>query len=423
MVNFVIYPDDNKLIDNSDNSRFVSAKFSPKSFYIGEFSHFGNPYIDEDNLYDDWYAFSRDDLDFADSLLYNQHQDVNDIDWTSDYSEYETNIPEETTDVSTPTQEATKKISTNRKKVKGYSEFQKYYDKVEKYNPYAAKYRNLLTEIAYLESTYRPWITNNIGAAGYFQFITSTRKSLMRSIHGPLDLKSFLNNPELQINAAVYLAKSFEDSFTAEDRRIATQKGHTIEGLISGAWLGGVGGVRRYLHRGRNSTDGGTTVGERIRIGDTLHINTRDFSSENNNKSLTLDVNSAKQTMQYLPNFNIKKSNPSQWTKKSPTSSGHNCGKAVRLYIEALGIPTNGHPTYGGDYGPFLLKTGWNQISPDSEFQFGDVCVTKGQGKNKEGHISMYNGQQWVSDYIQNSPFVYSWAKAGTNTNFYRYGV
>ena len=89
--------------------------------------------------------------------------------------------------------------------------------------------------------------------------------------------------------------------------------------------------------------------------------------------------------------------------------------------MESLGIPTNGRPTYGGDYGPYLLSTGWQKLTPGSKPQVGDVCVTKGQGSNKEGHISMYNGHQWVSDYLQSSPLVYSWAKVGINTNFYRY--
>jgi hypothetical protein len=93
-----------------------------------------------------------------------------------------------------------------------------------------------------------------------------------------------------------------------------------------------------------------------------------------------------------LPKFNIKSANPKYWTYKDPTKSAHNCGKAVRLYMESRGITTVGRPTYGGDYGPYLLSTGWKKLSPNDTPKFGDVCVTKGQGNNKEGHISMYDG-------------------------------
>jgi hypothetical protein len=41
-----------------------------------------------------------------------------------------------------------------------------------------------------------------------------------------------------------------------------------MNGLISGAWLGGAGSVKKYLKTGKDSSDGGTTVSKRIKIGD-----------------------------------------------------------------------------------------------------------------------------------------------------------
>jgi len=64
------------------------------------------------------------------------------------------------------------------------------------------------------------------------------------------------------------LAKDFENSFSTSDLELARKKGHTINGLISGAWLGGTGGVKRYLKSGKDASDGGTTVSKRIKIGD-----------------------------------------------------------------------------------------------------------------------------------------------------------
>lgn len=151
---------------------------------------------------------------------------------------------------------------------KGYEQFNRAYDKVQAYNPDAARYRNLLTKIASIESGFRLGVVNNIGAAGYFQFIDSTRNGIMKKIGKSTNKQTFLNNPELQILAAIELAKEFENSFGKDYLQLASQKGHTINGLISGAWLGGVGGVKRYLKSGRDSSDGGTTISKRIKIGD-----------------------------------------------------------------------------------------------------------------------------------------------------------
>lgn len=413
---------------NISSDKLVTAYFipieqiGPQGGYnyedIGEFTHFGKLDLEDNDLneYDNAVYENKDAEEPYDSF-YDQNNfsqinesNVEDLDYST---------------LNNISSDSKKSIKRDRSKVKGFSTFKKYYDKVETYLPEAKKYRDLLTEIAYQESGFRSGIINRIGAAGYFQFMDSTRREILKRLKKTTNLNDFLNNPELQIVAAVQLAKSFENSFSQNDLRIAQQKGHTLNGLISGAWLGGVGGLRRYLYKGKNASDGGTTILARIKLGDQLYTHSSSNIQSNISwaKGITNDINQQKtlQLMQQLPNFNIKSSNPKYWTPKSPTASGHNCGKAVHLYIEALGLPTDGRPMYGGDYGPWLQKTGWNKISPQSQFQIGDICVTKGQGSNKEGHISMYNGRNWVSDFIQSSPLVYPWAKEGTNTFFYRY--
>lgn len=175
--------------------------------------------------------------------------------------------------VSAPTTNQTSqdnKVKEDYSKFNGYQQFNRAYDKVQAYNPDASKYRSLLTKIASIESSFRPGIVNRIGAAGYFQFIDSTRNGIMKKIGKSTNKQTFLNNPELQILAAIELAKEFENSFGSEYLRLASQKGHTLNGLISGAWLGGVGGVKRYLKSGKDSSDGGTTISKRIKIGDQL---------------------------------------------------------------------------------------------------------------------------------------------------------
>ncbi len=184
-------------------------------------------------------------------------------------SQYEQNNNAQNQNIGT-SQNTSEPVKQDYSKFNGFEQFNRLYDKVQAYNPDAAKYRNILTKIASLESSFRPGIKNNIGAAGYFQFMENTRKSIMKKLGKPTDLQYFISNPEIQILAAIQLAKDFENSFSKEDLQLAQQNGHTLNGLISGAWLGGVGGVRRYLRNGKDASDGGTTVSKRIKIGDVI---------------------------------------------------------------------------------------------------------------------------------------------------------
>lgn len=103
---------------------------------------------------------------------------------------------------------------------------------------------------------------------------------------------------------------------------------------------------------------------------------------------------------------------------KDPNKSGHMCARAVRMAMEAGGLSTEGRPNYGGEYGSFLKKNGWTEVNDTP--QKGDIAVTKPHGTHRGGHISMYDGKQWVSDYIQRDKFVYSSAN-DSNTTVYRY--
>ena len=77
-----------------------------------------------------------------------------------------------------------------------------------------------------------------------------------------------------------------------------------------------------------------------------------------------------------------------------------------RLGMEAAGLNTDDRPRSGdaGDYGPFLLRHGAQTVSPDSYVpQIGDVVVFHKTAKHPNGHIEMYDGHRWVSDFMQNS--------------------
>lgn len=157
--------------------------------------------------------------------------------------------------------------------IKGNKRFEEAFDAVIKKLPQADKYRKLLTIIAKNESGFDPHIQNKAGAPayGYFQFMQDGKNWDNITKYAGTDITTFRNNPELQIEAAVKLASDFANSFTKEDLELAKQQGYSMDALISGAWLGGVGGVRKVLRKQGNPTDKhwsksgkGTSVKERM---------------------------------------------------------------------------------------------------------------------------------------------------------------
>jgi hypothetical protein len=78
------------------------------------------------------------------------------------------------------------------------------------------------------------------------------------------------------------------------------------------------------------------------------------------------------------------------------------CAKFVRLALEAGGINTHGHPVFAKDYGPHLIKWGFQPITTTTFF-IGDIAVIQNHPTgHRAGHIQMYNGSRWVSDFMQN---------------------
>ena len=152
-------------------------------------------------------------------------------------------------------------IDDSYKNYRGYAAFENYFLQSgvsEERLPFFAN-------LAKLESGFNPTIQNTAGypAWGYFQFMDGSWKdsngktrsaSNVRSIAG-VSVNEFLNNPVLQIQSANKLADMFLDMFTERDIQVAREKGYTDSALVAGAWAGGVGGVRKWLHQGYNAVD------------------------------------------------------------------------------------------------------------------------------------------------------------------------
>jgi hypothetical protein len=85
------------------------------------------------------------------------------------------------------------------------------------------------------------------------------------------------------------------------------------------------------------------------------------------------------------------------------SNSTHKCAMYIRLALGAAGFNTTGHPQYAKDYGSFLKKLGFGEIPKEGYSpQVGDIRVWQNYpGGNIAGHIDMYNGTKWVSDFVE----------------------
>ena len=86
---------------------------------------------------------------------------------------------------------------------------------------------------------------------------------------------------------------------------------------------------------------------------------------------------------------------------RAQAASTHWCAKYVREAIEAGGIILQ-MAAEARFYGPSLKAAGFGEVSPPgTPFRVGDVVIIQGASTIKEGHMAMFNGSIWVSDYRQ----------------------
>lgn len=116
--------------------------------------------------------------------------------------------------------------------------------------------------IAQDESGFTPGIVGEndkygVEALGYFQMLTKYNNKPMNiaGTYSGVDSQTFLNNPVIQLQAAQNMKNHIMGMFSNKDLEAARAKGYTDSALVAGAWAGGVGGVRKWLHYGKNSVD------------------------------------------------------------------------------------------------------------------------------------------------------------------------
>ena len=91
--------------------------------------------------------------------------------------------------------------------------------------------------------------------------------------------------------------------------------------------------------------------------------------------------------------------------KHAQTKSVGKCAKYVRLGLQAGGAVVQNQPTHAKDYGPSLRRLGFSELAvenPDTyKFMKGDIVVIQPYGKGKSGHIAVFDGRVWISDFVQ----------------------
>ncbi len=135
-----------------------------------------------------------------------------------------------------------------------YNKFENAMTQAIKEIPDIANYKDFLTMTASMESSFKSDVKNPGGRMyGYFQFRSDDKVDNIGELTG-MNPEQFMKNPVEQIKAAYMLAKQFESQYTQEDIAKAEAQGITRWGMLGGAWLGGVGGLRAAL-KGENRSD------------------------------------------------------------------------------------------------------------------------------------------------------------------------
>jgi len=85
------------------------------------------------------------------------------------------------------------------------------------------------------------------------------------------------------------------------------------------------------------------------------------------------------------------------------------CAKYVADALEAGGFKFTRQPSaYLYRTKGILTGMGYREIGKQSSYAKGDITVTDKNGAHEDGHIAMWSGHNWISDFVQKSEFVYS---------------
>jgi len=75
------------------------------------------------------------------------------------------------------------------------------------------------------------------------------------------------------------------------------------------------------------------------------------------------------------------------------------CAQYVREAIESGGVVLT-RTNSAKDYGPSLTRVGFKLVATTA-YQKGDVAVIQGFAGHPHGHMQMFDGSSWISDFVQ----------------------
>jgi hypothetical protein len=102
--------------------------------------------------------------------------------------------------------------------------------------------------------------------------------------------------------------------------------------------------------------------------------------------------------------------------------NGH-CAHHVYEALDKGGLNATGHPAPAKDGGPTLIKMGFKTIGTVAYTpELGDVAVFQAITGHPNGHMEIYDGKAWVSDFVQDDFYPsHSYEHARAQYAIYRY--
>lgn len=144
--------------------------------------------------------------------------------------------------------------------------FKEAYEQALKINPEVQQYKDFLFRTAKRESNFKN--IQNTSGAPYYGFFQMGKNEIKTTLG--ISVNEFKNDPVSQILGAVKLYKiNMKTAKSTGVYNLCKQKGYSDDAIISGAWAGGVGGVKKFITGAGDPSDyhwysngGGTSVGK-----------------------------------------------------------------------------------------------------------------------------------------------------------------
>ncbi|HEY0778279.1 MAG TPA: hypothetical protein VGD56_09960, partial [Gemmatirosa sp.] len=117
------------------------------------------------------------------------------------------------------------------------------------------------------------------------------------------------------------------------------------------------------------------------------------------------------------------KAKTARWLQEhAGAHSQEKCAHYVREGLEAGGFDSTGRPIAAGDYGPFLTSRGAAAVPRDGYTpEMGDIVVFPKSARHIWGHIAVFDGGQWISDFKQRRMSPFRDAQSSNDWTVYRF--